>query len=241
MSFMLASVSNVQEAKIVFSAGVDIIDIKDSTKGALGAVVYNIVKDIVEEIAGRNLVSATVGDLPMRGICITNAVLSMAATGIDIVKIGIFAEKIPEEVLLTISGLTKSGIDIVLVFFADKIPQSNNFNELADAGVLGVMLDTADKTKGSLRSILCDKTLMQFIAQARSAGLMTGLAGSLRVNDIEPLLQLNPDYLGFRGALCQEQQREQAIDVMAVHRIRAMIPATAAPFYGDRKIKVSAN
>ncbi|MBM2830897.1 MAG: hypothetical protein HW411_1687 [Gammaproteobacteria bacterium] len=88
MSFMLASVSNVQEAKIVFSAGVDIIDIKDSTKGALGAVEYNIVKDIVEEIAGRNLVSATVGDLPMRGICITNAVLSMATTGIDIVKIG---------------------------------------------------------------------------------------------------------------------------------------------------------
>ncbi|MBM2830561.1 MAG: hypothetical protein HW411_1351, partial [Gammaproteobacteria bacterium] len=58
---------------------------------------------------------------------------------------------------------------------------------------------------------------------------------------IEPLLQLNPDYLGFRGALCRKQQRQQAIDVMAVHRIRAMIPATAAPFYGDRKIMVSAN
>ncbi len=239
MSMMLASVSNVQEAEIVFSAGVDIIDIKDSAKGALGAVECRVVENIVSEIAGRSLISATIGDLPMQRKYIAKAASAMAATGIDIVKVGIFAEEISSEVLLTVRELAKNGIEIVLVFFADKSPRLGNFNNLAEAGVYGVMLDTADKTKGTLRSILCDKTLMEFVTQAKSAGLMAGLAGSLQVNDIEPLLQLKPDYLGFRGALCQQYRREQAIDVMAVHRIRAMIPAMS--FYGDNKMKISVN
>ncbi|MBI4006143.1 MAG: (5-formylfuran-3-yl)methyl phosphate synthase [Gammaproteobacteria bacterium] len=224
MSLMLASVSNVQEAEIVFSAGVDIIDIKDSAKGALGAVECCVVEDIVSEIAGRSLISATVGDLPMQRKCLVNAVSAMAATGIDIVKVGIFAEVIPSEVLLAIGELAKNGIDIVLVFFADKSPRMDNFNNLAEAGVVGVMIDTADKTQGSLRSILCDNKLMEFITQAKSAGLMAGLAGSLQVNDIEPLLQLKPDYLGFRGALCRQGQRQLMIDVNAVCRVRAVIP-----------------
>ena len=240
MSLMLASVANVQEAETVFSAGVDIIDIKDPAKGALGAVEHDVVKDIVNQIAGRCLTSATTGDLPMQGVCIANAVSAMAATGIDIVKVGIFADEIPQEMLLIIRKLVRSGIDIVLVFFGDKTPQFNNFNDLANADVLGVMLDTADKTKGSLRTILDDRTLMQFIGQAQTAGLMAGLAGSLQVNDIEPLLQLNPDYLGFRSALCRRQKREREIDVTAVHRIRAMIPVNYSEIR-DESLMLSMN
>ena len=241
MSLMLASVANVREAEIVFSAGVDIIDIKDPAKGALGAVECNVVKDIVKKIAGRSLISATVGDLPMQGKYIMDAVTSMAATGVNIVKVGVFAENIPKDTFLAIEELAGSGIDIVLVFFAGKSMQLKKIHDWAGAGIHGVMLDTVDKTKGSLRSILCDNTLMQFIAQAKSVGLMAGLAGSLSVSDIKPLLLLNPDYLGFRGALCRLHQREQAIDVMAVHRIRTMIPAVLPRFYTDEKMQVSAS
>ncbi|MGH8719286.1 MAG: (5-formylfuran-3-yl)methyl phosphate synthase, partial [Burkholderiales bacterium] len=52
--------------------------------------------------------------------------------------------------------------------------------------------------------------LARFISRAKSLGLMTGLAGSLKVEDVPSLLELGPDYLGFRSALC-ETARASAI------------------------------
>jgi dihydroneopterin aldolase len=89
----------------------------------------------------------------------------------------------------------------------------------------GVMLDTADKTGRSLRSIMQEDALRSFVHTSKAHGLMTGLAGSLQVSDIQPLLGLKPDYLGFRGALCSRGQRQMEIDVHAARRVRALIPA----------------
>ena len=41
-------------------------------------------------------------------------------------------------------------------------------------------------------------------AGAVPKGLLTGLAGSLEAADVPRLLLLAPDYLGFRGALCDQ-------------------------------------
>jgi len=238
---MLASVSNVIEAEIVLYAGVDIIDIKDPGKGVLGAVRHNIVNDIVNKIAGRCLTSATIGDLPMHAECIADAISAMAETGVDIVKVGVFSKTLTTEVLSAIKRQAENNIDIVMVFFADKKPTLDSITMLDDACIMGVMLDTADKNKGSLRTICSDEQLKRFIIEARSAGLMTGLAGSLKIVDIEPLLILAPDYLGFRGALCRQHQRENTIDFMAVRRIRAMVPDCSLPDIRNGMLSVSAN
>jgi uncharacterized protein (UPF0264 family) len=89
---------------------------------------------------------------------------------------------------------------------------------------MGVMLDTADKQGGSLRDCCSDSQLAGFVKKGKELGLVTGLAGSLRNEDIEPLLHLAPDYLGFRGALCSGRSRHQAIDLLAVRAIRQRIP-----------------
>ena len=227
MSRMLASVSNVNEAKIVFSAGADIIDIKDPAKGALGAVEYDMATAIVNHIAGRCSISATIGDLPMHAKNIDKAISAMIVTGVDIVKVGIFSKSMAEDVLAVISEQSNKGSDIVLVFFADNNPEIIDYQRLAEAGVFGVMIDTANKKNGSLRSIMSDEKLKLFVDQAQSAGLLAGLAGSLGIDDVKLLLRLKPDYLGFRGALCQRKQREDTIDALAVHRIRAMIPKSS--------------
>ncbi|NIQ14332.1 MAG: hypothetical protein GTO02_07980, partial [Candidatus Dadabacteria bacterium] len=144
--------------------------------------------------------------------------------GVDIVKVGIFSSEISDEVLSVIKKINTSGIKIVLVFFADLEVKFNNINKLSGSGIKGIMLDTANKERGSLRTILSDKQLIHFVDQMCSAGLMTGLAGSLQISDIEYLLAMDPDYLGFRGALCHRSERTAIIDEMAVRRIRAMIP-----------------
>ena len=59
---MLASVSNLDEAKIVLEENVDIIDLKDPSQGALGAVTTKIAQEVVEFVSSQFLVSATIGD-----------------------------------------------------------------------------------------------------------------------------------------------------------------------------------
>ena len=228
MTGMLASVTSVNEAEIVFRAGVDIIDIKDPAQGALGALNTQSVQDIVNHIEGRVLTSATIGDLPSEPEIISTAITKTASTGVDIVKAGLFESIVDQPLLNVFREKSEQGIEIVIVLFADKCTDFDLIEELAATGIKGVMLDTAMKENGTLRTVLSDKLLKYFVDQAQSAGLMTGLAGSLVLDDIAPLLLLNPDYLGFRGALCREHQRIEEIDEMSVHRIRNRIPITSS-------------
>ena len=126
-----------------------------------------------------------------------------------------------------------------LVIQIDTAP--HDFSFVADAGAYGVMLDTADKAKGSLRTILEDHELAAFTDVARSCGLMTGLAGSLQLTDIPPLLKLEPDYLGFRGALCDRQQRTETIDLRSALNVRAMISVHVHDNCEDRNLMFPVN
>ena len=53
---------------------------------------------------------------------------------------------------------------------------------------------------------------------------MAGLAGSLEAPDVPRLLLLEPDYLGFRGALCVGRDRTARIDPGSIAVIRELIP-----------------
>jgi len=223
MTRMLASVTCMTEARTVMEAGVDIVDIKDPKQGALGAVDTSVVADIVHLAGGRFLTSATIGDLPMQTRTLSRAIHEMAETGVDIVKVGLFADSLSGKILSVLGMCADRGIDIVLVCFAEHDFLNLDFNALRGSGVVGAMLDTADKSRGSLRKRVTQQDLKQFIHQARRADLMTGLAGSLRREDIPHLLALEPDYLGFRGALCRDNIRERVVDFRAVKRIRSMI------------------
>jgi len=232
MTKMLASISNLDEARCILGAGVDIIDVKDPDKGVLGAVATDVVRKIVTLVGGQAQTSATIGDVPVDSASIALGINTMRDTGIDIIKVGIFAGSVPAGVLKVIRRNTQKGDRIVLVFFADFQPLEIDFRALAAAGIYGVMLDTANKNGSSLRTIMNDDALVDFVREARNAGLLAGLAGSLRQKDIAPLLTLSPDYLGFRGALCNGQQRNQTIDINAVQSVRALIPV---PQYDEWK------
>ncbi|MGH8728453.1 MAG: (5-formylfuran-3-yl)methyl phosphate synthase, partial [Burkholderiales bacterium] len=90
MTKFLASVTSVEEARIAFECGADLIDCKDPSSGALGALRDETVAAIVKYVAGRRPVSATIGDLPMEPSLICAAVKAKVKTGVDYVKIGMF-------------------------------------------------------------------------------------------------------------------------------------------------------
>lgn len=227
MSGMLASVRSLDEAGIVFQAGVDIIDLKAPEQGALGAVDYSIVREVVEKYSDKNLVSATIGDLPMEASLLNHAINKMASTGVDFVKVGIFDQRLSEDIFSCFKSKVEQGVKLILVFFADQFSHLNSIRRIIRSDYAhGVMLDTAGKSSGSLLSYKNISELSQFIELAKSAGLITGLAGSLRLQDINILLPLGADYLGFRGALCEESDRTAYLDELAVYRIRSKIPSS---------------
>jgi uncharacterized protein (UPF0264 family) len=222
MTGMLASVRTVEEARLALAAGVDILDLKEPAAGTLGALPIGIIEAVVGLAGGDRPVSATVGDLTDPE-CIAAAVAATAAAGVDIVKVGVFDHARQGEILERLAPFARRGIRIVAVLFADR-GADLDVEACARHGLHGVMIDTAGKEGGGLRHLLADTTLRRFVDAARDCGLLSGLAGSLRVEDIAPLRAVGPDYLGFRGALCADARREAAIDAARLRQVRSLLP-----------------
>ena len=227
MTGMLASVNSLKEALLVLSAEVDIIDLKQPALGALGALERVDVTQIVTAIAGRRPVSATIGDLPMQPEVIFNAVQLMAETGVDYIKIGFFPGDDWLGTLKKLSGVVLQNQALIAVLFADTQPDLTIMATLKASGFVGVMLDTMDKQQGSLTQVMTAEQIARFVSQAKELKLLCGLAGSLRLIDIPELMAYHPDYLGFRGALCQEHNRVGPLNEMAVNAINLAMQAAS--------------
>ncbi|MGH8475032.1 MAG: (5-formylfuran-3-yl)methyl phosphate synthase [Methylococcales bacterium] len=223
MTGMLASVANLDEAILVQAAGADIIDLKAPRRGALGALQADAVEAIVQRLGFFSVISATVGDLPMQPEIVQPAVERMGATGVNYVKIGLFPGGDWSSTIRALKAPAMQGTRLIAVFFADCDPDSRWFAELCGAGFAGIMLDTRNKGAGSLRQILSHDRIENFVTRARQFGLLCGLAGSLRYEDIDSLLELSPDYLGFRGALCIDKNRVGRLNPEALRTIRGKI------------------
>jgi uncharacterized protein (UPF0264 family) len=222
MTGLLASVATLAEARLVAKADVDIIDLKNPAAGALGALPMDEVARIVGVLGRVRPISATVGDLPMAPGVVAPAVEAMAATGVDYVKIGFFPGGDWPGVIRGLQPVAATGVRLVAVLFGDCAPDIRRVAALAKAGFAGAMLDTADKRKGSLRAVCEPEFLRGFVAETRAHGLLCGLAGSLRAEDVPSLLALEPDYLGFRGALCGGN-RTGELDPDAVRSLRSLV------------------
>jgi (5-formylfuran-3-yl)methyl phosphate synthase len=222
MTLFLASVRDEAEAAIALLARADVIDLKEPRRGALGALDPETTPGIVSLVGGRVAVSATIGDLPMQPETISAAVLEKAACGVDYVKFGLFPDADAQRCLDALHPVAQR-VNLIVVIFADRLPDFDAVAEAAAMGATGIMLDTADKGSGSLLAHLDPCQLASFVAQAKSHGLTVGLAGSLAAADVPKLLPLAPDLLGFRGALCNGS-RGAALDPAACAAIRALIP-----------------
>jgi len=222
---MLASVRSLTEAKMVYAGGADIIDLKEPNDGALGAVPLLDIHHVVDDLWEKCIISATIGDLPADSAIINEKIIQTAETGVDYVKIGMFSDRHIENSLPNLIHCANKGIAIIAVFFADMdFDVDHAIKTAAAARLKGVMLDTARKGSGSL---LTHKNLMQlefFVNRAKQNNLLTGLAGSLRTEDIPTLLKTSTDYVGFRTALCDNKQRIGSLNEKAIQAVRESIP-----------------
>src|SRR5262245_36451691 len=176
MTLLLASVTDSDEAEIAIEHGADIVDLKDPSKGALGAWPVDAVGAGVRAVAGRRPVSAVTGDLPMEPEAIREAVRNMAQAGVDYVKVGLFPGPRRPDCIRALSGLARS-TRIIGVMFADAEPAFDLVPVMAECGFAGAMLDTAHKGTGRLLDRADMATLKDFVGRCQSNNLMVGLAG----------------------------------------------------------------
>jgi uncharacterized protein (UPF0264 family) len=216
---LLVSVRDEAEALLAAESGADFIDLKEPREGALGGLplpaILAIVKTLRED--GVSLpVSATIGDLAMHEqAAIAERVKAVGACGVDYVKVGI--EPAPNAVAV-LDLLAGCGQTVVPVFIVDR---GVDFGLVAHACKLNfpaLMADTADKGAGSLFDGTAALDLHRFVETVRRAGKLVGLAGALRAAQLPGLLQLAPDFAGFRTAVCRGD-RGSALDG---ERVRAL-------------------
>lgn len=206
MPQLLISVTNIEEANVALPYA-DILDLKNPHEGALGALPLETIQYVVEFVNKQKIVSATIGDLPMEAEKIVPAVQSMQATEVDFIKIGFFESQNYQACLERLAPLAKNGAKLIAVLFAEKKYPDDLIAIISEAGFIGVMLDTSEKNGRTLFDYYTLDKIVAFINQAQSKGLKVGIAGSLNHSHLAAVKNLSPDYAGFRGGVCESQNR----------------------------------
>lgn len=219
---LLVSVRDADEAALACASGADLVDAKDPANGALGALPVEVVRAIVARVGGRVTTSAVAGE-PDGDEALAACVAAMSGTGVGYVKVAVSAGQ-SDAVLAAAAEAARDRL--VGVLFAEDELALDMVPRLAAAGFRGAMIDTRAKTGRRLSDLLPPDRLAAFVAACRSHGLISGLAGSLRVEDVPALAAHEPGYLGFRGGLCQDGDRRNALDPVrvsaAVQALRAL-------------------
>ena len=222
MTLMLASVADAEEALLVTRGGADNVDFKDPARGAIGAVEPAIVAQGLLALGGAARASATLGDPPYEAQALLERARALKRAGVDTLKLALDGASLAA-LRAPLAELARE-IGLVGMLFADEAPDFELLPQLAALGFVGAMLDTRRKGQGRLIDHLDIARLGVFCARCRSAGLTSGLAGSLEAPDIPRLLLVAPDIMGFRGALCVARDRVAGIDRQAVELVRDLIP-----------------
>lgn len=219
MTQILISVTSIAEAQLALDNGADIIDLKDPSAGALGALPLPLIQEIVSHVNGRKLVSATIGDLIMQPDLILQSVALLAATKVDYIKIGFFETVDFQPCLDVLQTVTQNGVKLIAVLFAEYKYPEVLLDLIKKAGFIGVMLDTASKNGRTFLDHYSVKEREEFARKVLALGLTFGLAGSLKQEHIAVVKALNPTYIGFRGGVCNNNQRQLALDAEKIRAI----------------------
>ncbi|HEX7088639.1 MAG TPA: (5-formylfuran-3-yl)methyl phosphate synthase [Longimicrobiales bacterium] len=236
---LLVSVISPAEAPEALAGGADIVDVKNPAEGSLGAASPAVLGRIRTRVSPPAELSAALGDAPHLPGTLAFAAFGAVACGADYVKVGVLGSGRVREALALLEAVRRAAHDadprarVVAVGYADAervgaLPPALLPAIARDAGLYGVMLDTAIKDGTSALDALGDAGVAAFLAAARDAGLLAGLAGALRPEDLPRVRRLGPDVVGVRGSAC-EGGRFGSVRAERVRALRAALGLSTPP------------
>ncbi len=231
------SVRAAGEVKPALEGGADIIDAKDPSQGALGAMRPVALARVLAQVPDGVPFSAALGDPPdpAAAAALVNGLPARGRSAASYVKLGFAgaASRAAAEAMLRTAvdtaHLHPARPLVIAVAYADD-PEGPGLERVAlmarRAGAHGVLADTARKDAGSLLQSVSPERLRAWVGAARAEGLLVALAGRLGLADLPAAVDTGADVVGVRGAAC-DGGREGRISAGRVWGLRAALAGMA--------------
>ena len=228
MTGFLASIKNIDEAKKISNAKIDIVDLKNVDDGALGFVGLDIINKAKQTLQNHKI-SVTLGNNRNPNNPETVSILSKIINQkIEYIKIGLFDKTMIDEHKLLLEKFSFTQTKPICVLFADKTFDLDIMRDLINMGYQGIMIDTVNKDSKSMTEILKPSEIKKFISINKKNKTLCGLSGSLKISDINNLKRYDPDFLGFRGQLCSNHTDRSEIDINLLKQVSLAIDSSGA-------------
>jgi len=226
---LMISVVSAEEAREALQGGADILDVKNPAEGSLGAQHPRVIREIRSLTPPGVELSAAIGDMPNLPGTAALAALGAATCGADYVKVGLHGPRNEAEALVLLREVKEAvrefNISVIAACYAD-YRRAGTLNPdclprlAASTGVSGCLIDTAIKDGLTLFDFLSPDALRLLVEQAHAAGLLFGMAGALRENDLPIVRDIGADVAGLRTAACRDSKRDGPLDAARVRRLR---------------------
>ena len=217
MPKILVSIKDTHEACIIRDLNIDIIDLKEISKPPMGFVGVEKMQAIKKILPNIMVTSITMGNnknpYSKKIIETANKVVS---SGVNYMKIGLFSEDQIINHKRFLKEVNFNGCNPVCVVLIDDIKHIHYLDRLSEIGYKGVMLDTINKKQSRIFDLLSEEECISFVRQSRALEMTSGLAGSLTLDDLSILTKINPDFIGFRGQVCEKKSNRLNLDRDAV-------------------------
>ena len=223
---LLVSVRSAAEALAALDGGADLIDVKEPSRGPLGAADRNVVMDVVLAVDGRVPVSVALGEW-------ANYSAGPLPGGVTFAKWGLSG--LGGSLTSTLRDIRnhEGGARPVLVAYADHERASSPpvpavVRAACEWRFPAFLIDTAVKDGTTLLDYLNLVALAQLRARLAAAGVRVAFAGSLDLGAIRRLLPLTPDWFAVRGAACVGG-RDGSVTADQVRQLRTLISGLRTP------------
>jgi uncharacterized protein (UPF0264 family) len=201
---LLVSVRNAAEAQVALAGGADVIDVKEPTRGSLGAADPDVVAAVVTAVGERVPISVAAGEL-LEGENMLNDLVGIAYAKIGLAGCRPLADW-PARWRYTIALLPRHVQPVAVAYadwqLADAPPPADVLAEAAAVGCPALLVDTWDKSAGTLFDHWPAPDVAGFCRRVRGVGLDVVLAGSLSGERLITAARCRPSLVAVRGAVC---------------------------------------
>jgi uncharacterized protein (UPF0264 family) len=227
MAKLLVSVRSAIEAEAALAGGAALIDVKEPAHGSLGRATDASIAAVLRCVAGRQPVSAALGEwaddprpLLVEGLRYVKGGLA-GCEGRRDWRSGLMAARVQLQKAAPECGL-------VAVAYADwkraESPPPLQVCEFAcESRCAAFLVDTWHKDGTTLLDWLATDAVSDLVGRCRRTSVRVALAGSLGPAEIRLLRATEPDWFAVRGAVCRSGQRGQTVEVEAVRQLADLL------------------
>ncbi|MCU0705606.1 MAG: (5-formylfuran-3-yl)methyl phosphate synthase [Fimbriiglobus sp.] len=225
---LLVSVTSAEEAMAAVAAGVDLIDVKDPSRGPLGTAHHETAAAVLAAVNGAVPVSAALGEWSPAAITEAHWHLKLPLTYI---KWGLAGYGHPAgfgEDLLETRRRVPASIEVVAVAYADwetaKSPPPAEVVKFAKRyRYRAFLFDTFAKNGDTLLDHLTVAELTELVGSLKRGGIKVAVGGSVQFEQLKQLKTVGADWVAVRGAVCVGGKRGETLDPVRLAKWRAAL------------------